>query len=1217
MIRTMLRAAGAGIASLILITACTESGSLVEPPVEVAGPSLLVTSGLSITNLEASSGGNYQVVDAGVEAGAKRYTDRSYTLKAPVPSALRGLTFIRTPNDDKNANPGSADFLSFDVDRDVVVYVGHDDRVDRPAWLTQKFTDTGLDMVDGDQMSGTFSVFSAEYGAGTVTLGSNAPTSTSQISMYTVVVEPQGSSGSDTQAPTVPADLSATAASDTRIDLSWSASSDDVGVAGYHVYRGGSQVADVSGTSYSDTGLSASTTYDYKVSAYDAAGHESARSSTASATTKDGGSSGPLTVSNLQVESSSSYGIADSGLEAGAVRYSDRRYTFESPVPSSLKGLTFIRTANDDKDANPGDASFLSFDVDQDVTVFVVHDDRATLPAWLRDGFTDTGMDLLDSDRVSEAFSVFSASFPAGTVTLGSNVPDNASGMSMYSVVIRAEGSGSGDTEAPAAPTGLSATAASSSRIDLGWTASTDNVGVSGYRVYRDGTQIADVGGTSYSDTGLTAATMYSYTVAAYDAAGNVSGKSSGASATTESGSSGRLALSNLTVESPSRYEIVEEGLDPGDRRYTDRSYTFESPIPSQLDGKPFIQTANDDKDDNPGDATYLSFDANQDVTVYVVHDDRARIPDWMADSFKDTGMDLQDSDPNSEGFSVYSATFPAGTVTLGSNLAADDQGLSMYSVVVRGSGDGTSDTEAPTAPTELTASPVSSSRIDLGWTASTDNVGVAGYYVYRNGKQVADVSGTSYSDTGLSASTTYRYRVAAYDAAGNVSTMSTSASATTGSGSDTQAPSAPTDLSAAAASTSRIDLQWTASRDNVGVAGYNVYRDGAQVADVSGTSYSDTGLSASTTYRYRVAAYDAAGNVSPKSTAASATTESGSSTGAIRDITFDFSTHKRRAPGSDNWPTTWAEDGNQYTTWGDGGGFDGSNTRGRVSIGVGRVEGTRSSYTGYNVNGGYNAENSSSFSSGKSVTIFFVDGALYMMVAPQSFGDNCGGVYCAYAERQLWKSTDYGAHWSEVTGTAWRYADGETIGFHQFINMGRAYNAAIDGYVYMTAIEIQNPSATQIQAPGELILMRVPRGSIENKSAYEYFSGTPSSPAWSSNFRDRRPVVTDPEGFARHSITYIPQLDRFIMLSPHSGDDTGNLKVWEAPKPWGPWSLVKEYREDNGTGWNIPGQVQKWYFWDVSSKWISNGGTSIVITATGKEGNDSWNTVEATLTVK
>ena len=98
-------------------------------------------------------------------------------------------------------------------------------------------------------------------------------------------------------------------------------------------------------------------------------------------------------------------------------------------------------------------------------------------------------------------------------------------------------GSGSGDTQAPTVPDGLSAQAISSSQINLSWTASTDNVGVTEYRIYRNNTQVATTtSNTSYSDTGLSSSTTYTYNVSAYDAAGNNSAQSSSASATTQAG---------------------------------------------------------------------------------------------------------------------------------------------------------------------------------------------------------------------------------------------------------------------------------------------------------------------------------------------------------------------------------------------------------------------------------------------------------------------------------------------------------------------------------------------------------------------------------------------------------------------------------------------------------------------------------------------------------
>ncbi|GAB3891089.1 hypothetical protein GCM10029964_063690 [Kibdelosporangium lantanae] len=82
-------------------------------------------------------------------------------------------------------------------------------------------------------------------------------------------------------------------------------------------------------------------------------------------------------------------------------------------------------------------------------------------------------------------------------------------------------------------------TGTTSSTASLSWSASSDNVGVSGYRVYRNGTQVGTTSGTSFTDTGLSGSTRYTYTVAAYDAAGNVSSQSSSVTATTSAGGGG------------------------------------------------------------------------------------------------------------------------------------------------------------------------------------------------------------------------------------------------------------------------------------------------------------------------------------------------------------------------------------------------------------------------------------------------------------------------------------------------------------------------------------------------------------------------------------------------------------------------------------------------------------------------------------------------------
>ena len=184
-------------------------------------------------------------------------------------------------------------------------------------------------------------------------------------------------------------------------------------------------------------------------------------------------------------------------------------------------------------------------------------------------------------------------------------------------------------------------------------------------------------------------------------------------------------------------------------------------------------------------------------------------------------------------------------------------------------------DTTAPSMPTGLVAATAGSGSIALNWTASTDDTAVTGYKIYRNGTELRTSAANSFSDSGLTSSTTYSYTVAAHDAAGNASAQSAAASATTlATGvTDTTAPTAPANLTATAASVSQINLTWTAATDNVSVASYEVWRGSTKIATVTTVSHNDIGLTTNTTYSYTVKALDGAGNVSAASNAASATT--------------------------------------------------------------------------------------------------------------------------------------------------------------------------------------------------------------------------------------------------------------------------------------------------------------------------------------------------------
>ena len=181
------------------------------------------------------------------------------------------------------------------------------------------------------------------------------------------------------------------------------------------------------------------------------------------------------------------------------------------------------------------------------------------------------------------------------------------------------------------------------------------------------------------------------------------------------------------------------------------------------------------------------------------------------------------------------------------------------------------SDTQAPTAPANLTGTAVNGGRVDLSWTASTDNVAVGGYRIFRNGAQIGSMTGTTYSDATAIPGSSYQYYVVAYDTSNNVSQPSNTVTVQTPP--DTTAPSTPTGLAANAAGATEVDLSWTASSDDVAVAGYRIFRDGLQIGTSAGPAYADLSVQGSTTYTYTVAAYDTAGNVSGQSNPATVTT--------------------------------------------------------------------------------------------------------------------------------------------------------------------------------------------------------------------------------------------------------------------------------------------------------------------------------------------------------
>jgi parallel beta-helix repeat protein len=173
-------------------------------------------------------------------------------------------------------------------------------------------------------------------------------------------------------------------------------------------------------------------------------------------------------------------------------------------------------------------------------------------------------------------------------------------------------------------------------------------------------------------------------------------------------------------------------------------------------------------------------------------------------------------------------------------------------------------DTQPPSAPQGLTATGQTQTSISVSWSASTDNVGVAGYHLYRNGVKIDSTSATGFTFGGLSCGTSYTLAVEAHDAADNRSAKSNVVVATTACP-DTTPPSTPTGLSASNVSQTGLTLTWNASSDNVGVAGYDVYRNNTKMVTVTSTSSDQGGLACGTSYTFAVEAFDVAGNRSPR----------------------------------------------------------------------------------------------------------------------------------------------------------------------------------------------------------------------------------------------------------------------------------------------------------------------------------------------------------------
>jgi fibronectin type 3 domain-containing protein len=591
------------------------------------------------------------------------------------------------------------------------------------------------------------------------------------------VAEHYGLGVQDHQPPTAVSGLSATGTS-SGVQLDWTAATDNVGVAGYSVFRSdtagftpssSNQIATVtSGTSYTDAGAPVGVPVYYAVEAVDAVGNTSA-ASTVSVTVAD--LIAPSTPGG--VTATASDGHVDVSWQAstdnvGVANYRVFRGSSADFTPAGTPLAVVTGTSFSDTTATPGTYYYKVVAVDA-------------------------------AGNASDASAAASVAVP--------------------------------DSSAPTAPSGLTATR-SGANVQLSWTASTDDVGVTGYSVYRSADSAfvpspatllaAGLGDTAYTDANAPAGTWY-YAVTASDAAGNASAPSATASAavpdTQAPGQPGELqAVASGPNVSLSWIAGIDNVGVTGYRVYRGTSAGFTP------------------------DATNL---------LGTVTDT----------SYSDTGL----------AFGTY--YYAVESVDAAGNVSTP--ATTEVEVVP--------DTTPPSTPAGVTATQ-SGTSVNVAWTASTDDQSVSGYRVYRGASAdftpdastlLADaVTGTSYTDASVAAGGPYYYKVIAVDGSGNASQPSGAASVTVA---DVTPPSTPGSVSAAPAG-SGVTVSWSPSTDDVAVTGYDVYRgtsadfaanDGSKVGSTSGaTQFTDPNVPGGTLY-YKVVARDAAGNRSAASAAA------------------------------------------------------------------------------------------------------------------------------------------------------------------------------------------------------------------------------------------------------------------------------------------------------------------------------------------------------------
>ena len=282
-----------------------------------------------------------------------------------------------------------------------------------------------------------------------------------------------------------------------------------------------------------------------------------------------------------------------------------------------------------------------------------------------------------------------------------------------------------------------------------------------------------------------------------------------------------------------------------------------------------------------------------------------------------------------------------------------------------------------------------------------------------------------------------------------------------------------------------------------------------------------------------------------------------------------------RKAQGSDNWPMTWADDGALYTAYGDGWGFE-PRVEKKLSLGFARIAGPPADFTAMNVRSRTGERLGDGRAGEKASGMLSVGGTLYMWTRN------------AANSRLAW-SADRAVSW---TFSDWRFET--SLGHPAFLNFGRDYAGARDGYVY-----VYSPDHHSAYEPADrLLLARVPREQLRRRDAYEFLQSLDAQgrPYWTKDLARRGSVFSHPRRTYRSQVSYHAGLKRYLLCQIHPEGDArfaGGFGIYDAPEPWGPWTTVFfTNRWDVGPGENC----------SFPTKWMDTASAHLVFS-----GDDSF----------